>query len=60
MYGECENCKDKTVPLSSMYDSVKKVSYTQWGTEEKAKMDDQEAPKVKISVKPLLSSSTHT
>ncbi|ROL48480.1 hypothetical protein DPX16_2187 [Anabarilius grahami] len=46
MYGECENCKDKTVPLSSMYDSVKKVSYTQWGTEEKAKMDDQEGPKL--------------
>lgn len=54
MYGECENCKDKTVPLSSMYDSVKKVSYTQWGTEEKAKMDDQEGPKVKISVKQIV------
>jgi len=54
MYGECENCKDKTVPLSSMYDSVKQVSYTQWGTEEKAKMDDQEGPKVKISVKQIV------
>jgi len=54
MYGECENCKDKTVPLSSMYDSGKKASYTQWGTEEKAKMDDQEGPKVKISVKQIV------
>ncbi|KAK2857675.1 hypothetical protein Q7C36_005594 [Tachysurus vachellii] len=44
MYGECENSKDKTVPLSSMYDR----------TEEKAKMDDQEGPKVKISVKQIV------
>ncbi|KAK2840949.1 hypothetical protein Q7C36_012528 [Tachysurus vachellii] len=40
MYWECENCKDKTVPLSSMYDS--------------AKMDDQEGAKVKISVKQIV------
>ncbi|KAL7381234.1 hypothetical protein ABVT39_002539 [Epinephelus coioides] len=51
MYGDCETCKDKRVPLLSTYDGAEKVTYTQWGTEEKAKMKDQDGPTVKISIK---------
>ena len=54
MYGECEHCRDKTVPLSSTYDSAERVSYTQWGTEDKATMNDQEGPTVKITVKQIV------
>lgn len=35
MYGECVHCNDKSVPISSIYSSMTKVSFTQWVTEDK-------------------------
>ncbi|KAF3851414.1 hypothetical protein F7725_013186, partial [Dissostichus mawsoni] len=34
---------------SSTYGSAERVSYTQWGTEDKATMNDQEGPTMKIT-----------
>lgn len=36
MYGECDLCKQKRVPLSSQYDGMAKASFLQWVTEDKA------------------------
>ncbi|KAL7370849.1 hypothetical protein ABVT39_012719 [Epinephelus coioides] len=38
MYGECEVCKNRIVPLSSSYNGAQKVTYMQWATEDKAKL----------------------
>ena len=68
MYGECEDCKNRIVPLSSSYNGAQKVTYMQWATEDKAKSNDEESSVTKITVKKTLRAikrslqrgSTHT
>ncbi|KAI2647603.1 Protein P [Labeo rohita] len=35
MYGECVHCKDKTVHITSAYNSTANTSFTQWVIEDK-------------------------
>lgn len=51
MYGECAECKDKTVKLSS-FDDMVKVTFTQWATAEKERVDEKGGPTtIKITIK---------
>uniref|UniRef100_UPI00358E783C uncharacterized protein n=1 Tax=Myxine glutinosa TaxID=7769 RepID=UPI00358E783C len=54
MYGECVDCKDKCVPISSTYDGTAKVSFTQWVTEGKEmdkKKEGEKRSTVKVTIK---------
>lgn len=51
MYGECEECKNRIIPLSSSYNGAQKVTYMQWVTEDKAKSNNEESWVTKITVK---------
>ncbi|XP_030251615.1 uncharacterized protein LOC115568462 [Sparus aurata] len=50
MYGECVHCKDKSVPISSAYNSTANVSFTQWVTEEKEMEKKKEGEKATVKV----------
>ncbi|KAL4009294.1 hypothetical protein ACER0C_003146 [Sarotherodon galilaeus] len=51
MYGECVHCKDKTVRITSAYNSTATTSFTQWVTEEKKIDKKGEKATVKVTVK---------
>ncbi|KAL4005767.1 hypothetical protein ACER0C_005480 [Sarotherodon galilaeus] len=51
MYGEYVHCKDKTVHITSAYNSNATTSFTQWVTEEKEIDKKGEKATVKVTVK---------
>ena len=57
MYGECDDCKNRIVPLLNSYNGAQKVTYMQWATEDKAKSNDEESSVAKITVKQTIESS---
>lgn len=46
MYGECDQCKDNTYPLTSHYKATELVSYFQWSTEDKKHKDSEATSKI--------------
>ena len=50
MYGECEQCKNQTVPMSSLYAADENVVFLQWMVKEKQRKNE-EGQTVKVTVK---------
>lgn len=58
MYGECEECKRNSFPVTTPYDPTAIVSYTQWVTVEKQRSESGKSVSFKMTVKKEMETTT--